>query len=160
MSQVGTGVWRFVGAFPAQSHVDCHPRWALSLPRHTRTATHRQPAHTDVLQEVAVQPNPFCLHKLCPRIRAKYLKTSNLDAFPQIQGLFFLQFVPKAAPENSAGSSSAGLPGPLISHPGAHLSPGDRSAGKTHQAQVISATTPCLWPIFPVKTRRRSSWAV
>lgn len=111
MSQVGTGVWRFVGAFRAQSHVDCHPRWALSLPRHTRTATHRQPAHTDVLQEVAVQPNPFCLHKLCPRIRAKYLKTSNLDAFPQIQGLFFLQFVPKAAPENSAGSSSAGCQG-------------------------------------------------
>lgn len=89
MSQVGTGVWRFVGAFRAQSHVDCHPRWALSLPRHTRTATHRQPAHTDVLQEVAVQPNPFCLHKLCPRIRAKYLKISNLDAFPQILVFFF-----------------------------------------------------------------------
>lgn len=51
------------------------------------------------------------------------------------------------------------LPGQLTPHPGAHPSPGDTSAGKPHQARGTSASTPCLWPIFPIKTRRRNLWA-
>lgn len=150
LSQVGTGVWRCVGASPAWSQVGCPPWWVLSLP-----GTHRQhsPAHTGVLQEVAVQPNPSCLHKLCPWIWNKFLKISGLDAFPRIWVVFSLQFVPKATPESSAAS---GREWQLIPHPSAHPSPGDRNAGKTHQAQGTSATTPCLWPIFPIQTKRRN----
>lgn len=76
LSQVGTGVWRFVGAFPAWivTQGGCFP-----CPQaHTQIVTHRQAAHTGLLQEVAVQPNPFCLHKLCPRTWAKHLKNVEL----------------------------------------------------------------------------------
>lgn len=76
---------------------------------HTQTVTHRQAAHTSLLQEVAVQPNPFCLHKLCPRTWAKHLKKCRIKMhFLRSGGVFFLRFAPKATPESSVGSGSGG----------------------------------------------------
>lgn len=76
-----------VDTSPAGSHEDCHPGWGSPCPAHRSIITHRQPAHTRVLQEVAVQPNPLPARAM-PTKRAKHIKISNSGVFTQIWRFF------------------------------------------------------------------------
>lgn len=162
LSRVGTGVWRFVDTCPAGSPVGCPPRWVLSLPRHTQSVTpgrqhipvsSRRWPYSLILPACSGCAHGYGLNASKYRIRMHFLP------FVFIFFYFFFSLSQKPL-QRTVQEWQWRLPGQLIPHPTAHPSPGDRSAGKTHQAQGTSATMPCLWQIFPIKTRRRDLLAV